>query len=170
VALSNDKGESQEEQSNPLTISDLTVKEIIELVKYGFTTIFVCTIVFVIPYLMFTGTFAFFGLDFSADSDSGSKWFSIVMSLVVIYMIVQEFSSVCDKLSEMFAYLSTVTKNMSFLKRLLLIIGLWLYFYLWKVAPELVFFITMLFIIPAAFTFDKYISMLNEKQTLKSKE
>ena len=163
-----DKEKSQAKPNNSFTLSDLTVKEIWELLKYTFKGILICSIIFVIPYLVFTG--AVFGLDFAAGSDSGSKWFSIVISLVVFYMIVQEFSSVCDKLSEMFAYLSTVTKNMSFLKRLLLIIGLWLYFYLWKVAPELVFFITMLFIIPAAFTFDKYISMLNEKQTLKSKE
>ncbi|HJP19864.1 MAG TPA: hypothetical protein QF468_14560 [Nitrospinota bacterium] len=83
LKLNNKEQEPSALPNKALTISDLATKEIWELVKYGYTTIFVCTIVFVIPYLIFAD--AVFGLDFTTYNDSGSKWFSIIMILVIIY-------------------------------------------------------------------------------------
>lgn len=141
---------------------DLTIRDIWELAKHAVTAVIACAIIFILPYILFSG--AEYALEDIAGED-GSRWMGIGLWLLVLYLIISNLSEVTDGLSRFFGDVSKMTQSMSFLKKGTLFGIFAASLYGWRNFPTFTFFLSVLVIIPGGFTYDKYRRILKEKMS-----
>jgi len=150
------------ENSNP-AFRDLTLDEARRLIKRFFSSVFVCALVFVLPYLLLTSASKY--ANSIAGDKTTSEWTSYLLSFIVFLLVVFHIDDLFSSLSELFANLANLTKAMSWIKRTAFAILLVSYFLGWIHFPTITFFVSVLFIIPAGFTYDEYTRLFREKQS-----
>lgn len=150
------------ENSNP-TFRDLTLNEALRLIKRFFSSVLVCALVFVLPYLLLTSTSKY--ADAIVGDKTASEWTGYLLSFVVLLLIVFHINDLFSSLAELFANLANLTKAMSWIKRTAFAILLVSYFLGWIHFPTITFFVSALVVIPAGFTYDEYTRILRDKQS-----
>src|SRR4030042_4127145 len=113
--------------SQKISLKDLTLKDIWILFKYWLTLEIGCALIFMLPYLLFSGALS--GLESLLGGVSVSKWLSILMSGIIVFFIILNLSDLLRNLSEMFAELGKATQNMSFTKKLFIFMLIIFYIY-----------------------------------------
>ncbi len=87
-----------------LTLSDLTVKEIVQLVKAYLTALFACLLIFALPDVLIVGLD--FGLKASLTRQEYS-WWSMILDYgllgLVAYLILTNIPDVFESVGELFA-------------------------------------------------------------------
>ena len=96
-----------------MSAADLTIRDTWELAKHAITAVIACAIMFILPYILFSG--AEYALEDIA-SEGGRRWMGIGLWLLVLYLIISNLSEVTDGLSRFFGDVSKMTQSMSFLK------------------------------------------------------
>jgi len=143
-----------------LSFTDLTVKEIWEIIRYFFTAVFICTIMFVIPF------FIVMGVEFGAESflDSGQKkWIEYIVWFLIIIFLIGHLDELFMGLSDCFRSLGESAKDISFLKKMGLFVFVAFYFFLWLEYVIVAFFFSVLILVPSGFAYDKYRNILRKK-------
>lgn len=140
---------------------DLTLDEAWKLLRRLFEAEIGCALVFVLPYLLF------FSASKTADAIVGdttaSEWMGYVILIVVLLVVVFHINDLFSSLAGLFSNLANVTKAMSPIKRTALGILLVLYFMSAIHFPRIWFFLSVLVLIPAGFTYDEYKRLLKDK-------
>lgn len=150
-----------------MSVSDLTIRDTWELVKHALTAVIACAIIFILPYILFSG--AEHALEDVAGED-GPRWMGIGFWLLILYFIISALSEVTDDLSRFFGDVSKMTQNMSFLKKGILFGIFAVSVYGWSHFPDVTFFLFVLVLIPGGFTYNKYRRILNEKVSIAEPE
>jgi hypothetical protein len=150
-----------------MSVADLTIRDTWELVKHAVTAVIACVIIFVLPYILFSG--AEHALEDVAGED-GPRWMGIGLWLIVLYFVISNLSEVADGLSRFFGDVSKMTQNMSFLKKGIIFAIFAASLYGWRHFPVFTFFLSVLVVIPGGLTYDKYRRILNEKISIAEPE
>ncbi len=143
------------------TNAKLSLKDIWELIKYGVTTVVVSVVVFVLPYLLLSGSEL--SLKVFSGSETTSGWLGYLLGAVILYLVVSNLKDILDSISGLCTDLAKMTDGMSFVKKALLVIIFLAYVRGWTHFPRITFFVTVLLLIPSGFTYDKYKMLLNKK-------
>jgi len=143
----------------------LSPGEVRELVKYFFTVLIVSLIMFGLPAL------AFFGLAWGTNSatSSGLGWSiaTVVLGVVVAYLLVTELDGFLKQLGGFFTNLGKGAESASTAKRISFLLSFAIYFYAWSQYPLLAALVSVIILIPAGFTMDKYKQVLARKSSLR---
>jgi len=149
--------------SQPQRVS-LSPGEVRELTKYFFTVLLVCLIMFGLPAL------AFFGLAWGTDSvtSSGLGWSiaTVVWCVIIAYVLVTELDNFLKQLGDFFTNLGKGAESASIAKRIRFLLSFAIYFYAWSQYPLLAALVSVIILIPAGFTIDKYRQVLARKSSL----
>lgn len=151
------------ENTNP-TFRDLTLIEAWRLIKRFFSAVLVCSLVFILPYVLYIS-----GLR-GADTTFGgkgiyTKWGGYLLHFVVLLLVVFHINDIFTNLAELFTQLAKFTEAMSGIKRMAFAILLLSYFSGWVYFPMVNFLVSSLVIIPAGFTYDEYVRVLRDKKS-----
>ncbi len=147
--------------------ANLTVRDTWHLMKVYFQAVFVCILVFGLPYALLLGT------DFGIKTSFGEETASWVRKIItwgvlalVAYLVVTDLPSVLKQLGGMCTALGQAAEVTSFLKRVLWISFVIGYFFIFSLKyPVVGFWSFILVILPAAFTYDAYIKLLLKKES-----
>jgi len=150
------------ENGNP-AFRDLTLDEAWGLAKRFFSTVIVCSLVFVLPYLLLTSASKY--ADAIVSDTTASEWTGYLLSFVVLLLVVFHINDLFSNLAKLFANLANLTKEMSWIKRTAFAILLISYFLGWIHFPTITFFVSVLVIIPVGFTYDEYTRLLRNKKS-----
>ena len=138
----------------------LNLKDIWELIKFGFTAVIVCAFVFVLPYLLLSGALkGFFG------SEAASSWLGYLFGAIILYLVISNLTDFLNSISRLCTDLAKMTDGISFSKKALLVVIFLVYVRGWHHFPKITFFISVLLIIPFGFTYDRYKMLLKEKSS-----
>jgi hypothetical protein len=140
---------------------DLTLDEVLKLLKHFFGGVFVCALIFVLPYLLLTSASEY--ADAIVGDKRASQWTGYVLSFVVLLWVVFHIDTLFSRLAELFANLANLTKEMSTIKRTAFAILLVLYFWGCVHFPNIGFFVSVLGLFPAGFTYDEYKRLLKDR-------
>jgi hypothetical protein len=151
--------------SLPPSFSQLTIADILDLIKYFFTALFACALVFVLPYAIIVGFFS--AVDFTTEGTSYS-WVSraivILMALYIVFKVfIEDPARTFQYFADMFSQLSAVARRLSRFKAALLVGFLIVYWWLFARFPIFAFFFSVLVLAPSAFTYDHYQEILRKK-------
>jgi hypothetical protein len=158
--MPDNKKNEEKAMINKLTAADLTIRDVWDLVKSAIAAVFACLIAFVVPYFFLYG--AGQSIDSSGNQDI-SKWIGIAVIALIIYLITSNLSNISGKLSLLFNSIAKITMNMSFFKKVILLSLFYLYYYGWYAYPDITFFISVLVLIPAEFTYERYKNIIQGK-------
>lgn len=148
------------ENSNP-SFRDLTLKEAWKLIKIFFSCVFACALVFVLPYALLTS--ASKSVDTTVGQRTISDWIGYLCLFAVLLLVVFNIDEFFSSLAKFFADLANLTKAMSKIKRIAFAFLLLLFFYCWFNFTRITFFVSVLVLLPAEFTYYQYKSILKEK-------
>jgi divalent metal cation (Fe/Co/Zn/Cd) transporter len=98
-----------------------------------------------------------------AGDKTFSNWIGYIFSFAVLFYVVLYIHELFSSLAELFTNLANLTKAMSKIKRTALVIMLVFYFLGWIHFPIIAFFVSVLVLIPAGFTFDEYKRLLADR-------
>jgi hypothetical protein len=150
------------EEKSTHTFRDLTLREVWILIKIFCIGVFGCALVFVLPYVLFSS--AFKGVDITTGSETTSKWIGYLiysaMSLWIVFNIHEFFLWI----GKWFTDLANLTVALSKTKRTIFAILFFLYFYCSFHFWIITFFVSVLVLLPASFTYAEYKRFLKEKQ------
>lgn len=146
-----------------LSVADLTLRDISDLLKRFFVTLVTCAVVFVLPYLLLRGTAYLASTRFGDEATS--SWIAWIVLAIFILLVVANLSEFLKSLSEFFSDSARLTKGLSLTKRIVVLALTLLYLFAWRHTPDIAFFFTVLVLLPAAATFDRYQDILREKRT-----
>jgi uncharacterized membrane protein YedE/YeeE len=146
-----------------LSVADLTLRDVFDLVKHFLGWLLTCGLVFVLPYLLFRGTAYFATTRFGEEATS--QWIAWGVLAIFILLIVANLSGFLQSLSEFFGDCARLTKGLSLAKRITVLMLALLYLLAWRNLPEFAFFLTVLLLFPVAATFDRYQDILRKKRS-----
>jgi len=155
-----------------LSLSDLTMKEILQLVKDYLTALFGCLLIFALPYALIVG------LDFGLKASltrHGYSWWSMMLDYgllaLVAYLVLTNIPEVFESVGELFATLSQWARRVSRPMQVLGFIFLVCYWTAWVKYPAAAFWFSIVVLMPAGWTYDQYVKILKRKapnQTVNS--
>jgi len=153
------------------SFSDITLREIYALVKYYFTTVFVCLLIFALPWAFFVGLDV--GLQSTLPTEKYlwlSRIFSYGLLIFVLYLILSELPDILQRLGELFINLGKMLSRASRIKQVFGVIFFVAYFWVWAKHSTVAFFFFILVLTPGGFTYDRYLILLREKSMEHQKD
>jgi hypothetical protein len=139
----------------------LALGDIWELAKYGFAAMVACALVFILPYMLFTGAVSF--LKESAGTGVDLGWLTYVISAIILYFVISNLAGILNSISRLCTDLARIADGMSFIRKAVLVILFLACILGLNKYPETILFISALLVIPAGFTYDRYKMILKRK-------
>lgn len=130
---------------------NLSLSEYWDLVKYFFVGVWVCGLIFLAPYYLFSA----FDLDFV--SSKSRKYLNYIFYGVVLVYVVKHLDRIFSGFEDLFSNLKQKVKVASFFKKALWFLFLYLSFFGFINYFIITIHIYVLVLIPAGFTYDRYI-------------
>lgn len=131
---------------------NLSLSEYWDLVKYFFVGVWVCGLIFLAPYYLFSA----FDLDFV--SSESRKYLNYIFYGVVLVYVVKHLDGIFEWFENFFSKLKQQVKGVSLFKKTLWFLFLFLWFFGCINYTIIAMHIGVLVLIPAGFTYDRYIA------------
>jgi hypothetical protein len=139
----------------------LTLRDIWELTKDAFAAMLGSALVFILPYMLFTG--AFFSQEESVGSSAGRGWLAYIVLAIVLYFVISNLEDFLNGIGRYFTDAAKFVEGKSFIKKAFWAFLFVAYSWGWAEYTEVTLFATALLMIPALITYDKYKRMLERK-------
>jgi hypothetical protein len=149
------------ENSN-YTFRDLTLSEVWILIKTFCAGVFACSFIFVLPFVLFYSTLK--GVDTMTGSETISKWIAYLFSSVILLWVVFNIHKVFLGIGKYFTDLANFTADLSKTKKIVFTILIFLYLYCLFHFWIITFFVFVLVLLPASFTYTEYMRLLKNKE------
>jgi hypothetical protein len=149
-----------------ISFSDLTRREIFALIREYFTSMFICLLIFALPWAIFSGLDL--GLRSTLSGDIYSLWSNVLAFAIlalIAYFILKDVPHFFRYLGDTFTQLYNIASRLSLPSQILLILFVVGYFVAWFKYPTLAFFFSIIVMIPAGLTYDRYVQVLREKSS-----
>jgi len=149
------------------SFSDLSMNEIKELVKFFFTAVLACCIIFGV--WIFVPLYWWIGTEGSESSPGWSipGWVGILIPLFLIIYIIRNLDYSLEWFEKFFENLRNLTKGLSATQRTAFVLLLIAYFYSASKYPVYWYLFTVLIFVPVGYTIDRYKKIIAHKSKLK---
>ena len=147
------------------SLSDLTMKEIVELVKCYLSALFACMLIFGLPFVLFVALD--FGLKASLTGHEYSWWFKIIVYgflAFFAYMVLSDIPAFFEWWRDLFAGLYKWARSVSLSMQIMGFIFMACYLAAWAKYPTAAFWFSITIFLPGGFTFEKYKEILKRKK------
>jgi hypothetical protein len=146
-----------------LSFSDLTFGDAWHLVKYYFGAVFLCGLVFALPYVLLVRMGRAVSSKAGIDPGSYSGWIEAVFWGVVILVLIFQLPDFLERFGTLLMEIGVAARRASVLKRTTGLLLFMSYMFLWQKFPTPTFFFTVFVVIPMGYTIEEHYKVLEKK-------